>query len=221
MTWPNAPERPRAVDRCGPLKLFAPQLEQPAAQAGDYLRRGGELTRERAGVVVDVLSGEPIRTGIPGEVDDDVEFSLPPGRSLTLPRAALRAAHGRDLDHTLRADDDVLEVEPHVRKGAKEARIEGARAGVPFPALAGGDDLVDAVLGQRGDEPVEVAAILGLRVRDPETPNLRIELGRDVPRETLADRRRSFGHRMTVPRNATAEPRFLLGAPWPSTVATP
>src|SRR5713101_1515029 len=60
--------------------------------------------------------------------------------------------------------------------------------------------LVHAVLGERGDEPVEVAAILRLRVRDPETPDLRIELGRDVPRETLADRRRSFDHRMTVPR---------------------
>src|SRR5439155_24522529 len=121
----------------------------------------------------------------------------------------------------LRTDDDVLEVEPHVRKGVKEARIEGARAGVPFPALAGGDDLVDAVLGQRGDEAVEVAAILGLRVRDPKTPDLRVELRCDLPPETLADRRRTFGHRMTVPRNATAEPRFLLRAPWPSTVATP
>src|SRR5439155_7810158 len=62
------------------------------------------------------------------------------------------------------------------------------------------DDLVHAVLGQRGDETVEVAPILGLRVRDPETPDLRVELRCDVPRETLADRRRSFGHRMTVPR---------------------
>src|SRR5205809_6095576 len=187
------------ANRCVARAAYRPG---PRARRGSYVRSAsaGELAGESPRVVVDALAGEPLRDGIPGEVDDDVELGLPPSRGLTLPRSALRAAHGCDLDDTQRTDHDVLEVEPHVRKGAEETRIEGPRAGVPFPALACGDDLVHAVLGQRGDETVEVAAILGLRVRDPETPDLRVELRCDVPPETFADRRRSFGHRMTVPR---------------------
>src|SRR5439155_26890641 len=147
--------------------------------------------------------GEPFDTRLPRKVDDDVELGGPAGRRLTLPRSALRAPHGRNLDDALRTDDDVLEVKPHVRKGAEEAHIEGAGAGVPFPPLAGGDDLVHAVLGQCGDETAQVAAVLRLRMIDPETPDLRVELRCDIPPETLADRsRRSFrsGHRMTLPR---------------------
>src|SRR2546425_3037984 len=154
-------------------------MKRPLAFAAE----SRELARESARVVVDALAGESFGAWIPGEVDDDVDLDGTSGRGLTLPRSALRAAHGRDLDDALRTDHDVLEVEPHVRKRAEEAHIERARAGVAFPALAGGDDLVHAVLGQRGDETGKVASILGLRVIDPETPDLRVELWCDVPPE--------------------------------------
>src|SRR2546428_8631727 len=95
-----------------------------------------ELAHESARVVVDALAAESFGAGIPGEVDHDVELRGASGRGLTLPRSALRAAHRRDLDDALRTDHDVLEVEAHVGKGAQEAHIEGARAGVTFPARA-------------------------------------------------------------------------------------
>src|SRR4051794_11229209 len=84
------------------------------------------------------------------------------------PLAALRAGHPGDLDDALRTDDDVLQVEVDVGKGAEEAGVEAAGAGVAFPALARGDDLVNAVFGERGNEAGEVAAVFGLGVVDPE-----------------------------------------------------
>src|SRR5439155_24815444 len=137
--------------------------------------RTGQLTGESARVVIDPLAGKPVRARIPRKVDHDVELGGPADRGLTLPCAALRPAHRRDLDDALRADDNVLQVEPHVGKGVQEARVEGARTGVAFPALAGGDDLVHAVSGQRRDEARKVATVFRFRMIDPETSDLRVE----------------------------------------------
>src|SRR2546427_5608903 len=175
--------RPRTTARC-PVVHDLGSLSTGAV-AG---LRAGELARERARVVVDALAREPFRVWIPGEMDDDVELGGAAGPGLTLPRSALRAAHRRDLDDALRADDDVPEVEPRVGESGEEARVEGARAGVPYPALASRDDLVHAVLGQRGDQPREVAAILSLRVRDPETPDPPVDFRSNFPAETPPDR---------------------------------
>jgi hypothetical protein len=57
------------------------------------------------------------------------------------------------------------------------------------PALTGRDELVDAVGRERRDEAVDVAAVLGDRVTDPEALDP-AELGRvEGPPEASADRR--------------------------------
>src|SRR6185436_20466955 len=94
----------------------------------------------------------------------------------------------RDLEDALRPDDDVAQREPVVRKGREQLRIEPPRAVVALPALARRDDLVDARRTQRREQPIDVAAVLGDRVADPE-PLDPAQLGRVEPAaEPLLDR---------------------------------
>src|SRR5437867_11663541 len=92
--------RPRTTARC-PVVNDLGSLSTGAV-AG---LRAGELARERAGVVVDPLAGEPVRIWIPGEMDHDVELRRAAGRGRPLPRSALRAAQRRDLAAALLPDD--------------------------------------------------------------------------------------------------------------------
>ena len=74
-----------------------------------------------------------------------------------------------------------------VGKRGQELGVEPRRAVVPLPARAGARHLVDAVLGQRRDQPRQVAVVLGDRVPLPELADLLI-LGRvDRPPQQLED----------------------------------
>src|SRR5947199_402311 len=75
---------------------------------------------------------------------------------------------------------DVREVEADVGERGQELGVEARRAVVSFPAMAGLDELVDAVRSQGRDEPGEVARVLGDRVRLVELADLGVELGGDV-----------------------------------------
>ena len=48
-------------------------------------------------------------------------------RRRAVPRTDLRAGHLRRFEHALRADDDVRQVELHVRERAEERRVELTR----------------------------------------------------------------------------------------------
>jgi hypothetical protein len=81
----------------------------------------------------------------------------------------------------------VRQVELDVGEGAQELGVEARGAFVAFPAVAGLDQLVDALLGQRRDQPGQVAFVLGDRVLLPERTD-RVVLGRiDFPAEQLDD----------------------------------
>src|SRR5919106_778636 len=106
---------------------------------------------------VDALAPELPRLAVPGEEDDHGELDELAGRCLPAPLAGVRPGDLRLLADALRPDDDVREVEPDVGKGGQELRVEARRALVPLPPFARLYELVDAVLGQRGDEAREVA----------------------------------------------------------------
>ena len=61
----------------------------------------------------------------------------------------------------MRADDDVGQREGVIRERLEQLAIERAGALVRSPALAGRDDLLDAVRCQGGDKCIDVATILG------------------------------------------------------------
>src|SRR5579859_3510198 len=119
---------------------------------------------EGGGVEVDALAGKFAGGRLPREVDHDQRADLTAARLSARPDAAVGTRHPRDLDDSLRPDDDVVEVEAHVRKRAEKGGVEGSRAGVAFPALAGRRNLVDAVLGQGVDETLEIARVFGFGV---------------------------------------------------------
>ena len=69
----------------------------------------------------------------------------------------------------------------------RSSRVEPRGALVPLPAVAGLDELVDAVRGERRDQPGQVARVLGDRVRLVELADLGVELRRDLPPVDLED----------------------------------
>ena len=169
------------------MRFFGLQRDPQAGNA----ENGGaepECRAELAAVEVDALPGEQPGPEIPGEMDEDPQPDRQARRCDARPRPQVRAGQGRDLDDALGPDDDVGESEPVVGEGGEELTVELPGAGVTLPALARRDDLVDAVGGQGGDEPVDVAGVLGDRVALVEVADLRIELGRDFTPVELEDR---------------------------------
>ena len=85
--------------------------------------------------------------------------------------------HDRLLDDALRPDHDVLQLEQDVREGGQQLGVEGRGALVPVPGDVVGVDGVDAVLGERREQALDRAVVLGLRVLLPELADL-VQLGR-------------------------------------------
>src|SRR5207344_1027033 len=112
---------------------------------------------ERAAVEPDPLPEEPFRAGIPGEQDEDRESDRQPGWRRAGPRTLVRARQRRHLEDALRSHHDLGECERVVGEGAEQLRVEGARAVMPLPTLAGRDDLVDAPRREGRDQSVDVA----------------------------------------------------------------
>jgi len=136
-------------------------------------------------------------------VDDDQQVDLLTGGWQAAPLAAVRPRQARDLDNTLRSNDDVLQVEPNVGKCAQEAQIEGAGAGVALPALAGRHDFVHAVVGQCVEQSLEIAAIFGPRMTDPQALDGLERVGVQLPAEPLADWRLAHRGRHSKPQLAS------------------
>ncbi len=88
---------------------------------------------------------------VPRKENEHVRAHCFARRRRSIPRTELCAGHLRRFEHALRADDDLHQVELHVRERAEERRVELARPLVAIPALAGGNDFISAVRGQGGD----------------------------------------------------------------------
>ena len=75
----------------------------------------------------------------------------------------------------------------HVGEGREEFGVEAPGAFVTLPSVPGWYELVDAVLGQRVDQPLEITSVLGLRMGDPQAADGPVLVGDDVHAETLPD----------------------------------
>src|SRR2546421_556720 len=154
---------------------------------------------EDVGVHVHLLAAEEPPLGIPREEDDHAPGQALAGRRVADPFGLVHPGYARLLADALRPDHDVRQVEVDVREGGQKLGVEPRRALVPFPAISALGELVDAVLGQRGDQPREVARVLGDRVTLPQLADLVVELGRRLPPEQLDDLVmldvRELGHR--------------------------
>ena len=146
-----------------------------------------ELLAHPRRVVVDALAGKAFRRRVPGKRNNHVDVHPLPGRRMARPWPLMRAPHAGDLDDPLRADHDLLEVKPDVRERTEEARVEGSRPRMPLPALARRHYFVDAVLGQGIKKPLEVSPVLGEGMVLPELPDRTVEIGGDLPRQTVTD----------------------------------
>ncbi len=143
-----------------------PPAEPPSRAADGRLER--LLTAQRTPVEPDPLPAEPFRGGVPRKQDEDLEGDRQTRRRRAGPRPEIRPGQRRHLEHSLRPHDDLSEGERVVGERREQLAVERAGPGVALPALAGRDDLVDAVRGQGRDEPIDVAPVLGDRVADPE-----------------------------------------------------
>jgi cobalt-zinc-cadmium efflux system protein len=117
---------------------------------------------------VHLLASEESPFPIPGEEDHDGELHALATRLEIQPLLLVGPGDARLFDDTLRPDDDVRQVEMDVREGREQARVEPRGALVPLPTLRRSDDLVDAVVGERGEQAADVAVVLGHRVLLPE-----------------------------------------------------
>ena len=102
------------------------------------------------------------------------------------------------LTDALRSDHDVRKREVDIRKSAEKLGVEVARPGVTLPTVAGRDDLVHTVGGQRGDQPIQIPIVFGDRVRFPELADS-LALGRikgsfeELSRIDASDQPQSLG----------------------------
>ena len=119
------------------------------------------------------------------------------GRFDAEPLGLVRSGDVGLLADALGADHDVGQLEVDVGEAAEQARVEARRALVSFPAVAGLDELVDAVSGQRREQPREVALVLGDRVALPELADRVVLLRRRLALQELA-------HVLTHGRDSTA-----------------
>src|SRR5512142_2195254 len=159
--------------------------------------RGGREIDSRD---VDLLAAEEAHLWIPGKPDHDLPLErVPCGRGAE-PRRTLRGRDVRLLTYALRPDHDVGQVEPDIREGREQLGVEAACAVVALPAVAGLDELIDAVRRERGDQAVEVACVLGQRVRLVELSDLAIELRRDLAAVNLEHGR--VGHGASLSRRS-------------------
>src|SRR6266545_852203 len=110
-------------------------------------------------VDVDLLAPEQPAGGIPREEDHHAPRQGCSGRLVLQPARSVRTGHARFLADALRADDDVREIEVDVRESGEQLRVEARRAPMSLPAMSRLRELVDAVLGERGDEPGQVARV--------------------------------------------------------------
>ena len=74
------------------------------------------------------------------------------------------------LADALRPDHDVGQLEVDVGERAEQASVEAGRAFVAVPDVLGADDLVDAVVRQRGQEAGDIPLVFGKRMALPEGP---------------------------------------------------
>ncbi len=135
---------------------------------GIWMLSGVLTSGDGAPVEPDPLPEEPLRGGVPREQDDHLEPDRQPGRRCAGPRTLVGAGQCRDLEHALWPHHDLAQVERVVREGGEQVAIERSCTIVTLPDLGGRDDLVHAVRRERRDEPLDVAAVLGDRVADPE-----------------------------------------------------
>ena len=126
---------------------------------------------------VDLLAPEQPPLAIPREEDHDRELHPLAARLEVDPLLLVRPGDAGLLDHSLRPDDDVRQVEMDVREGREQAHVEPRRAFVPLPALRRADDLVHAVVGQRRQQAADVAVVLRDRMLLPELVD-GLDLGR-------------------------------------------
>src|SRR5262245_2860295 len=149
--------------------MLATRESRPGPTRQDRCER--LLPRPRGPVEVHLFAGEFPRLWVPREVDEHHQSDRLSGRRHAGPFGLVRADHLGDFEHPLRADHDVLQVELHVGECPEERRVKRPRPVVALPALAGRDDLVDAVFAQRVDQPLQIASVLGDRVFDPQPPD--------------------------------------------------
>src|SRR3954464_4898631 len=127
---------------------------------------------ERSAIDEDPLAGEAPGRWLPRKVDGDAQADPRAGRLEAREGAAEGRAERGCLEHALRPDDDVGQVEAVVREGREELGVEGPRPVVVRPAQVGPGDLV-GTLGREGrHKPINVAPVLGDRVLLPEAPDL-------------------------------------------------
>src|SRR5215203_32108 len=146
-----------------------------------------EVTRLVPEIDVDPFAGEQLRAGLPGEEDDDLELDALARRRVVEPVVGVGAGDVGLLAHPLRADHDVRQLEVDVREAAEQPRVEARGPLMAPPDVLGADDLVDAVLRERGQEPRDVALVLGLRVALPELADRGVLLGVDRAAQQVAD----------------------------------
>ena len=126
---------------------------------------------------VDLLAAEQAPLSIPREEDHDGELHPLAARLEVKPVLLVRPGDARLFDDSLRPDDDVGQAEVDVGERREQAQVEPRRALAPLPALGPADDLVDAVVGQRGEQTRDVPVVLGLGMLLPELVD-RVDLNR-------------------------------------------
>jgi cobalt-zinc-cadmium efflux system protein len=119
-------------------------------------------------VDVHLLAAEEPPLAVPREEDHDAEIDPLSARLPVKPLLFVCRGDASLLDDTLRADHDVRELEVDVGERTEQARVEPRRSFVSLPALFLSDDLVDAVVGERREQPRDVPIVLGYRVLLPQ-----------------------------------------------------
>src|SRR5882724_10104157 len=154
-----------------------------------FMEWGPASGAQRPCIDPDFLTGKLPGRRVPRKENEHVRAHWFARRRRSVPRAELCAGQLRRFEHALRTDDDLREVELHVRERAEERRVEMARPLVALPPLAGRDDFINTVRGQCGDKAIEVAAILSLGVVNPKAADGLMEFRRCVPAQPIHDRR--------------------------------
>src|SRR3954464_8371472 len=166
---------------------------------------------QRSAVEPDALPGEPLSRRIPGEEDQHLERDSQTRWRDSRPWPRVRARQRRHLERALRPDDDLGQCERIVGKRPEQLLVEGPSSIPALPALAGRDDLIDAVLGERRDEPVDVTRVLGDGVTDPQSLDAP-QLGRVEPPGQPASDRRPFAHDPDAIRSSDSRVRSTSAA---------
>src|SRR6266508_826361 len=133
-----------------------------------------------------LLALEQLPSGIPREEDDDAELHALPARRVIEPVRLVRPRDPSRLADALRPDDDLGQLEVDVREGREQRSVEAGGTLMPTPDVARADELVDAVIGQRREQPGDVSPVLGEGMTLPELSDLRVLGGVDLAAQQLA-----------------------------------